>query len=111
VDDEVAIVAFIAEVLAEEGYQVHVAYNSLDGLLAIVAHRPDLVLLDLLMPLMQGQTVLAAIRERGRDVPVVAISANQIDLAGLAEQGVTATLAKPFTLDELSACLARNIRS
>jgi hypothetical protein len=41
----------------------------------------------------------------------VAISANQIDLAGLAEQGVTATLAKPFTLDELSACLARNIRS
>src|SRR5262245_1383866 len=77
VDDEPMVRETIAQVLREEGYVVEVADDGRDALVKLDAHRPDAVLLDLMMPGMNGRQFLTALREeRGDDaLPVVVMTA------------------------------------
>ena len=109
VDDDRDIRETLAEILADEGYEVHTARNGAEGLEVVARVRPCLVLLDLFMPVMDG----AEFRRRQQgdpaiaEVPVVVISA----AAGLERKVESLALAgwleKPIHIDALFTIVAR----
>jgi DNA-binding response OmpR family regulator len=107
VDDEVAIVAFIAEFLAEEGYTIRTAYDGAQALETIAAEPPALVLMDYSMPRMTGADVLLQLRQSGSTLPIIVMSAEGQPEPFLA-RGANAFLHKPFDLDALLACVANH---
>jgi CheY-like chemotaxis protein len=105
VDDEPLIRAFLAEELAETGYHVATATNGAEALARVHADPTDLVLLDLLMPFMDGLAFLSerAAHPRLAKIPVVVLSAAGIDgLRSAQKLRATAVLGKPVDLDVLS---------
>ena len=102
VDDELAIVDTIAEVLAWEGYRVVTAANGREGLAAVKSERPDLALVDFMMPLMDGVQMLLALRADPTHaaLPVVLITAAPMALPAEIRAS-TPVLAKPFDVSSL----------
>jgi CheY-like chemotaxis protein len=108
VDDEFGIVDSLGEVLSEEGFAVVIARNGKDALRKLAEQRPDIVLLDYMMPVMDGREALRAMRADAAfsDVPVVMMSA--VPRSNLpADCVVEGFLRKPFDLEELFAELTR----
>ncbi len=106
VEDDVEIRDVLGEALELEGHAVMTASNGRDALDVLRTERPDVVLLDLMMPVMDGWDFLLE-RERSgtaHDVPVIVMSAVQPRSAVQRTQGY---FAKPFDLDELLAALKR----
>ena len=79
VDDELAIRKGLAALLEESGYSVRTARDGIAALGAVRASRPDLVLLDVMMPLMDGFAVCERIRQHDRDLPIVFLTAKDAD--------------------------------
>lgn len=106
VDDEPDTVDLVKLVLETEGYEILVAYSGQEALDKIKVNRPDLVLLDIMMPQMDGWTVRKKIvgNEETKDIPVVMLTAKAqpIDkMIGLHVVGVTDYITKPFGRKEL----------
>jgi CheY-like chemotaxis protein len=113
VEDDVTIRTLIAEALEGEGYDVVTASNGAEALMMLVLLKPDAILLDLMMPVMDGRAFLAARRQDPRDaaIPVLILSAAH-DLGALApELGARACMAKPFDLDVLLAVVEHLVQS
>jgi two-component system response regulator MprA len=105
VDDEPALRDALESSLAFEGYEVLTASDGLEALDAVADERPDLVLLDIMMPRMDGLTAVRRLRGRGDTVPVLMLTARDAvgdRVTGL-DVGADDYLAKPFELDELLA--------
>ena len=79
VDDELAIRKGLAAMLEGAGYSVRTARDGIAALGAVRARRPDLVLLDVMMPLMDGFAVCERIRQFDRDLPIVFLTAKDAD--------------------------------
>ena len=109
VDDEPALLDVVSQVLADEGYAVATARDGEHALRLAERERPDLVLMDVMMPRLDGRDTLRRLREHPdlRNVPVILTSAG-IPSAQI-ESGVT-FLRKPFDLDRLLALVARMLR-
>ncbi|MGB8652554.1 MAG: response regulator [Mycobacteriales bacterium] len=105
IDDDLAVLSLLENLLTLEGYEVRTASDGLTGLRMLAEDPPDCVLLDVMMPGLDGHTVLARIRARGtgRHVPVVMLTAASDDNnAWRAWQGgVDYFLAKPFEINDL----------
>jgi DNA-binding response OmpR family regulator len=107
VDDEPSIVISLEFLLKREGFTVTVARDGEEGLAAIRAQRPDLVILDVMMPRLDGFSVLAAVREDPglADLRILMLTAKGRE----AEQkkglglGADAYMPKPFSTHELVA--------
>ena len=111
VDDEPPILRLIRAKLQIDGYAVISASGGEEGLDLIENERPDLVILDLMMPGMDGFETLRRIREQSR-VPVIVLSARAGDvdkLRGL-QSGADDYVTKPFNPDELTARVAAVLR-
>jgi len=110
IDDDAATRLLIREVLQGEGYDVVLAGDGYAGLRAVQSARPDCVLLDVVMPGLDGYAVLARIRESdvGGALPVVMLTGSGGNTAAWQAwtQGVDYYMAKPFDLEELQHCLA-----
>jgi DNA-binding response OmpR family regulator len=106
VDDEISLRQVVAQFLLQEGYRVVSAESGTDGLRLFYTERPDAVLLDLMMPGMDGWEVCARLRELS-DVPILLITArtSQEDKLRGFRLGVDDYLSKPFSLAELTARL------
>jgi CheY-like chemotaxis protein len=108
VEDDDDIRSTLAELLSMEGYAVATAANGKQALRMASHAAPDAIVLDLMMPVMDGWGFLASYRSlpRYRDVPIVVMSA-AYSLRTAAERlcnlGVRAVIAKPFDLDALVA--------
>jgi CheY-like chemotaxis protein len=103
VDDDPSIQGFLAEALSDEGYDVRAAANGREALTIVREWRPDLILLDLMMPEMDGWAFRAEQRAMPgvSDVPVIVLSATR-DLATKARDLEPAQVfAKPFDLEAL----------
>ena len=100
VEDEEAIASLVATVLEEEGYRVVTAANGREGLARLAESRPDLVLCDVMMPILDGREMYRAMRDDPayRSIPVVLMSAGGESSVRGAD---AAFLAKPFDLDTL----------
>ena len=75
IDDEIEFVKTIAQYFNSRGYTVHVALNGTSGIELVRAQRPDVVLMDLKMPGIDGDVALTRIREIDPKLPVVVITA------------------------------------
>ena len=107
VDDDADIREFVSDALSFDGYAVVTAENGLEALRLLDEHRPDVVLLDLRMPVMDGPTFARRCWERfGDAVPIIVMSAYSREFR-LADLHITGFLAKPFDLGDLSALLGR----
>jgi len=105
VDDEDDILHFLELVLKEKGYDVVTASSGHEALTTAQIEKPNLVLLDIMMPQMDGFTVCAELRRRGNQVPVLMLTAKgqvRDRVRGL-DEGADDYLTKPFSTDELLA--------
>jgi CheY-like chemotaxis protein len=109
VDDDPAIRGIVGDALRSEGYSVDLAAHGREALEALRARRPSTVILDLMMPVMDGFSFIEQChRERlCVDVPIVVISAVQDALRLIKEVPVYACVAKPFDLDDLLRLVGR----
>ena len=100
-DDEPAIVEMIRDILEEHGFRVVTAANGSEALRLVEAHEPEVVLLDMNMPVLDGEGFIAAVRERGLGVPIVVMTAGSSAQRWAAQLGADAYLSKPFELSSL----------
>jgi two-component system KDP operon response regulator KdpE len=104
VDDSQDTTWLLKRVLTEEGYAVQLAHDGREGLRQAFDYRPDLVLLDVMMPDMDGWTMLSRLREFS-DVPVImltAVGGEQSMVQGL-DGGADDYVTKPYGMEELKA--------
>jgi DNA-binding response OmpR family regulator len=111
VDDELATVKMVQLALEGEGLGVATAANGAECLLQVNASRPDLVILDVAMPVLDGFEALRALRQQEgtRDLPVIMLTARTADedvLRGWST-GVDLYLTKPFSIEELLTATRR----
>ena len=112
VEDEQNIVDILAFNLSREGYDTMEAYDGVTGLQLALEHNPDLILLDLMLPEMNGFEVCRRIRETGSTTPVLMLTAREEEadkVMGL-ELGADDYITKPFSMRELLARVKTNIR-
>lgn len=108
VDDDVSIGDMLEEILTKEGYGVSRAYSGTEALLLLSLSRPDLVLLDLMLPGLNGEEVLPKIS----GIPVIVLSAkvdvdNKVDVL---LNGAADYMTKPFDIKELLARIVVQFR-
>jgi CheY-like chemotaxis protein len=101
VDDEAPIAQFVCDLLSEEGYSVRVEHDGASALLEVLRHPPDLILLDVAMPVMTGDELLRTLRAEGYDsIPVIVMTAS-MKPSIYREAGATDILPKPFDITQL----------
>lgn len=106
VDDDDAVVDSLTDVLASEGYRVEGFTDPGEALARLRGGaRPSVMLLDMVMPVMNGEDVLAALAEAGVHIPVVLLSG--VREPGSAASRADAVLSKPCSLEGLLATLDR----
>ncbi len=108
VDDDQHISEMLAESLSSEGYTVSAAYSGTEALMLLSGKKPDLILLDLMLPGLTGEELLPKIK----DVPVIVVSAKAdvTDKVGLLLGGAADYITKPFDIQELLARIAVQLR-
>ncbi len=102
-DDDPTIADLLTEVLAEEGYETHMITQSLRFYDAVTEHRPDLILLDMMMPYLNGRDELKLMTlYADRQIPVIVVTADPTVVNSeqeLRQAGVVDFVYKPFDLD------------
>ena len=112
VDDEKAIVDILDYNLRKENYETLKAYDGAAGLKMAREKNPDLVLLDVMLPEMDGFAVCRTLRGEGNNVPIIMITAREEEtdkVFGL-ENGADDYITKPFSMRELLARVKTNMR-
>ena len=112
VEDERNIVDILTFNLAREGYETLEALDGATGLRLALEQDPDLILLDLMLPKMDGFQVCRTLREQGRATPIIMLTAREEEtdkVLGL-ELGADDYITKPFSMRELLARVKSNIR-
>lgn len=109
IDDDLPLRGMLAAALRQHGFQVLLAGDGGEGQRAMTIHKPDVVLLDLAMPDVNGWDFLQRLQETGHlgKVPIIVVSAHlRIDPQAILQMGVRAILPKPFNLQELIELIA-----
>ena len=108
IDDDIHIGDMLTEVLSQEGYAVLRAYSCTEALYLLSQHKPDLILLDLMLPGLSGEEVLPHIE----DIPVIVLSAkvDVKDKVNLLLEGAADYMTKPFETKELLARITVQLR-
>ena len=111
VDDEKNIVDIVAYNLKKEGFEVITAFDGKTGLTLALSEEPDLVLLDIMMPGLDGYEVSSRIREKSQ-VPIIMLTARveEEDKVLGFDQGADDYITKPFGVKELIARVKANLR-
>jgi DNA-binding response OmpR family regulator len=103
VEDESGIATFLKQGLEEEGYAIDVATNGQDGLGQAISQKPDLILLDWMLPKLSGLEVCLSFRKENTSTPIIFLTAKdtvQETIEGL-KAGANDYIKKPFSFEEL----------
>ncbi len=108
IDDDTHISDMLSETLENEGYTVSKAYSGTEAMMILSQSKPDLVLLDLMLPGLSGEELLPHIK----DIPVIVVSAkaDTADKVGLLLGGAVDYITKPFNMQELLARITVQLR-
>lgn len=108
IDDDANISDMMSEALGDEGYTVSKAYSGTEALMLLSQCKPDLILLDLMLPGLSGEELLPKIK----DIPVIVVSAKAdiSDKVGLLLGGAVDYITKPFNIQELLARVTVQLR-
>lgn len=114
VEDEKELVEVLENRLKEKGFLVFTAYNGKEALEKIAANRPDLILLDLVMPVLDGISVLKELKAsvKTKDIPVIVLTNlfGDDDVARVLEAGGTHYLVKSdYTPDDVVAAVCKRL--
>jgi len=111
IEDEKSISDIIKFNLKKEGFEVETAYDGQDGYMKAITEDPDLILLDIMLPLMDGFQVCRKVRETS-NVPILMLTAKEeeVDKVLGLELGADDYITKPFGMRELIARIKANIR-
>jgi DNA-binding response OmpR family regulator len=104
IDDDLPLRGMLAAALRQHGFQVLLAGDGAEGHRALTIHNPDIVLLDLAMPNVNGWDFLQRLQETGHlgKVKIIVLSAHlRVDPQAVLQMGVSAILPKPFNLPDL----------
>ena len=116
VDDEIEICDFVKNFFRERDFEVFTAYNGKEALSLIEAQKPDIILLDVKMPVMDGMQVLKELKMRDIKTRVVMVTAVE-DIEKVEEArryGAADYVTKPLSLEQLEECvlkLAKEIKA
>jgi DNA-binding response OmpR family regulator len=112
VDDETAITDNLLPFLGRSGFNVEIASNGEEALQKLDSQHPDLVILDVLMPLLDGREVLRQLRQSGNWIPVILLTqvGEAVERAMALEEGADDYLNKPFDPHELVARIRAVLR-
>jgi DNA-binding response OmpR family regulator len=115
VDDEVSVRHLLQVMLATEGYEPLLAANGAEGLQLAHEHLPDLVILDWMMPILDGLATLQALRSdpATAKIPIVMLTARQgdSDMAQAMFHGADFYITKPFEAEEMLSVVRRFVRN
>ena len=106
IDDDPAIARMLRLNLIADGFGVRTAIHGVDGLTRVEDREPDVIVLDLQMPVMDGRTFYRELRSRGCVVPVIVLSAYGAEGARM-ELGAEASIGKPFDPMHLISTIRR----
>lgn len=112
VEDDLSILTGLSMNLRYEGYEVLQAQDGRKGLQKVIDERPDLIVLDVMLPEMNGFEVLEELKKRGNTIPIVVLSAKGVEtdrVMGL-NLGADDYVVKPFGLQELLARIRAVLR-
>ena len=104
IDDDMPLRGMLAAALRQHGFQVLLAGDGAEGQRALAIHHPDVILLDLAMPNVNGWDFLQRLQETGHigKVPIIVVSAHlRVEPQAVLQMGVSAILPKPFNLSDL----------
>ena len=107
VDDEPGIRETVTAMLEIEGYDVAEARDGADALAQVEARQPDVILLDMRMPVLDGWAFAAELRARELAIPIVVMTAARDAARWAGEIAATAFVAKPFGFDDLLQAVER----
>jgi len=109
VEDDESIRRVITDVLEERGFQVMGAANGSEALHRLTSARPDVVVLDLLMPVMHGWDFMESYEQQtgGEPIPIVVVSVNPALPRSFDRFGVRSVVPKPFNVDDLLDSIER----
>ena len=110
VEDEVSIAEMVIDILSDAGHRVVTAVNGLQALMHLKDVRPDLIISNVTMPVMDGKELCKKLQSDPelKSIPVVFLSATQSDL-DLEECKYAALLEKPFDVEELLGTVSRTL--
>lgn len=114
VDDDDSVLKALSTILTNHGFEVEIARNGKDGLEKAKETKPDLVILDLMMPIMTGHEVLLALKQNSNtaEIPVMILTAAEPDERIRALQGGAESLmTKPFTEKELAKLVRESLQA
>ena len=106
VEDDADLARMLCRVLGHDGYRVASVSDGSAALAHIAAHPVDLLITDLMMPGMEGEELLTALRAQRRRLPVILLSASAVREQVARRLRVDASLAKPFELEEVRQLVA-----
>lgn len=112
IEDEEDLVKGLKLNLAGEGYDVAWAYDGQEGIRKALEERPDLIILDIMLPKMDGLEVCREIRQKNMNIPIIMLTAKgeEVDKVVGLEVGADDYITKPFSIRELLARLKAHLR-
>jgi len=111
VDDDRDLVALLERILVAEGYQVATAFDGSSALVFLDQQRPDLIILDIMMPGIDGLEIISSVRQN-HDIPIIMLTAKK-DVATMRDAfaaGADDYVSKPFRTPELLARIKTKLR-
>ncbi|MBU8905857.1 response regulator [Desertibacillus haloalkaliphilus] len=113
VDDQYGIRVLLNEILQKDGYQLYQAANGVQALTIVEEEEPDLVLLDMKIPGMDGLEILKRIKEMNSDIRVIMMTAyGELNMINEAMNlGAVTHFAKPFDIDDVREVIRENLDS
>lgn len=109
IDDEPNIISILTSRLEANNYDVVAASNGEEGLEKVESESPDLIIVDILMPKMDGLTFVKQVKKSGKEIPIIILTAKPGMKDLFSMEGVKDYVVKPFTAEELLEKIEKHI--